>query len=256
VVAFRLTVGYGDTRKLKSFILCGFQKMNRVERVEFRLRTKKPDILNCQDKILFAQIPEPTLVTLSLPQVNVVCSRGILRGSGGRLTILVRQIIIFDVANRGTDDPNGGRLEVPTSVTVLPLESVNFKLWSAKLGPQYNLDTNNAALFYSLPRGNFCTSRDLSLDNWRNFHHFPFDINVVRPLKFNGAVIVVKRRNPQFRGPHIWQAVQFRINVLQRSPNICFVMVLPDIITRHQGICGGLFAPGSSLNNVKLEARK
>ena len=77
-----------------------------------------------------------------------------MRRSGIRGTILFRQVFVFDVADRGSDDSNRNGLDVPAGV-VLPSKCVNFKLWLAKSEAEFNLDTNNGTLLDSLPRDDF-----------------------------------------------------------------------------------------------------
>ena len=136
---------------------------------------------------------------------------------------------------------------------MLSTKSINFKLRLAKLGAECNLDTNNGALFNSLPRDDFGAPGALGLEKRRDLDHLSFDFVVMGPLEVDASVVFVEGRNPFFGRAHIRQIVQFGVDIFQGSTDVCLILFFTNIVTGHEGVGGGFFNPGGGLNNVRAE---
>ena len=77
---------------------------------------------------------------------------------------------------------------------MLPMKRANFKLPSAKLGAECNVDTNNSVLLNSLPRDDFSAPLHLRLDKRRDIKHLSFDFVLMGPLEVDTSIIFVERR--------------------------------------------------------------
>ena len=171
-----------------------------------------------------------------------------MRRSGIRGTILFRQVFVFDVPDRGSDDSNRNGLEVPAGV-VLPSKCINFKLWLAKSETEFNLDTNNGTLLDSLPRDDFGAAWALGLENWRDFNHLSFDFIIMGPLEVDRSVFFVKGRNPFFGSAHVWQIAQVGVHIFQCITDVCLILFFANIVTGHEGVGGGFFNPSGGLKS-------